>query len=245
MKRLSMLVMVVLLVSGVALAQWPEENHYKVYNLMPPQPYARVVQLADQFGGYTVDMLSLEKFANPVHKNGEPIIFPETHHTWWAVDLAGSGWIIEADNQFGPQVLHVGDPRYLVLPARKYEDGPPLQNNHYLAYEATGEPIMRTVNLADQFGVVDVVVLEPVLFLNPVEKMVDGVVHPIVDPEAHLTCYRIDPPMPYQIMVLAFDQFGVWEFEVVGHELLCVPSWKFDVVSTEQRSWSDIKELYR
>ena len=246
MKHLILFLLTLTLACAIcAQAQpWPEENHYKVYNIDPPYTFTGDIQLSDQFGGYNVNLLVLEKFANPVQKNGEPIIFFETHHTWWHVDLVGSGWSILVENQFGEQAWQVEDPQYLVLPARKYEPGPPLQNNHYLAYEASGAPVNLPVNLADQFGVVDVIAMEPVYFLNPVEKVVDGVLYPILDPEAHLACYRIEPPMAYDIQVLAFDQFGIWDFLVLDHDCLCVPSWKRQVVTTEARTWSDVKGLY-
>lgn len=248
MKRVMLPLLVLTLVCFLfahAQAQWPNENHYKVYNLDPPQTFTGDIHLFDQFGGYDVNQLVLEKFANPVEKNGEPIIFHETHQTWWGVDLIGTGWIVEVDNQFGNQIWRVGDPRYLVLPARKYEPGPLLQNNHYLAYEAFGDPVNLPVHLVDQFSSIDVIAMEPVYFLNPVEKVTpDGEVYPILDPEAHLACYRIEPPMPYDILVMAFDQFGDWEFIVVDHDCLCVPSWKREVVQSEQRTWSDVKGLY-
>lgn len=228
-----------------AHAQWPEENHYKVYNVGPPMEHFGAVQLADQFGGYFVDRLMLEKFANPVSKNGEPILFPELHHSWWAVDLVGEGWQIDLLNQFGPQSWQVGDPRFLVLPARKLESGPPLPFNHYLAYDAFGPPLQLPVQLVDQFGAVDVMVLEPLYFLNPVEKVHEGMLFPIVDPQAHLACYRIDPPLPFDIPIFLEDQFGLHDVVVLDHDCLCVPSWKNIVIGTENRTWSDIKGLYR
>jgi hypothetical protein len=228
-----------------AHAQWPEENHYKVYNIDPGFDYHGNIQLLDQFGSYSVESLWLQKFANPVHKNQEPIFFPEVHHTWWMLDLMGVGWRVDLFNQFGPQVWQVENPRYLVAPARKYETGPPLPFNHYLAYEAFGVPLQMPVFLQDQFGDVEVVVMEPLYFLNPVEKTHDGLVYPIIDPMSHLACYRIDPPLPYDIQVVAEDQFGMHDFMIMDHDCLCVPSWKENVVKTENKTWSDIKELYR
>jgi hypothetical protein len=246
MKRVVMALLALTLGCVVcAHAQWPEENHYKVYNVAPPVEYFGNIQLVDQFGDYFVDRLVLEKFANPVSKNDEPILFPELHHTWWALDLVGEGWQIDLLNQFGLQSWQVGNPRFLVLPARKFEMGPPLPFNHYLAYEAFGEPIMLPVNLLDQFDVVDVVVLEPLYFLNPVDKVHEGATFPIVDPQAHLACYRIDPPLPYDIPIVAEDQFGQHDVVVLDHDCLCVPSWKNIVIRTESRTWSDIKNLYR
>lgn len=227
-----------------ALAQWPLENHYKVYNVSPPYTFTTNVLLVDQFGTYAPPAMILTDFANPVMKNDEPIVFPENHHTWWQVDLVGTGWIVEVENQFGDQVWQLTNPRYLVLPALKNQSGPPPLHNHYLAYEAVGQPVNLPVTLADQFGVVQVVAAEPVFFLNPVEKIVEGEVYPILDPQAHLACYRIIPPLAYDIQLLAFDQFGEWELLALDHDCLCVPSWKRTVVRTEQRTWSEIKGLF-
>ncbi|HOX27177.1 MAG TPA: hypothetical protein PLL30_15880 [Candidatus Krumholzibacteria bacterium] len=227
-----------------ALAQWPLENHYKVYNVSPPFTFAGNLVLVDQFGTYEPTALILTKFANPVAKNNEPIVFPENHHTWWSVDLVGSGWIVEVENQFGDQVWQVMNPRYLVLPALKNQPGTLPQHNHYLAYEAVGQPVNLPVHLADQFGIADLVAAEPVYFLNPVEKIAEGQVYPILDPQAHLACYRIIPPMIYDISLVAFDQFGEWGVVALDHDCLCVPSWKREVVRTEQRTWSELKSLF-
>ncbi len=233
------------LIATTAGAQWPAENHYKVYTLQPPATFAGSLVLADQFGIYQISAITLDRFATPVEKNGEPIIEPLLHQTWWRLDIPTVGWFVELGNQFGEQGWQIGDLRYLVAPARKYEPGPPLPYNHYLAYDATGPDVAVPVHLVDQFGAVDVVALRPLYFLNPAEKQVDGVVYPIIDPEAHLACYELDPIMTYGILVTAFDQFGTWEFTIQNHECLCVPSVKHGVVATEDRTWGEIKSLYR
>jgi hypothetical protein len=256
MKRLTGILLVlalgVVLCTGVS-AQPLLENHYKVYNVSPPITYAGGLLLQDQFGSYNVGPLVLRKLANPVAKihNGVlfPILFPEVHQTWWGLDLTGQGWVVEVENQFGVSVWHVGNPRFLVLPARKNQPGPPLIHNHYLAYEATGPGIFVPVQLDDQFGPSEQVVAEPVLFLNPVQKTTpNGVVYPIEDPEAHLACYRLQPVMPYNIQVLAWDQFGNWQqpWQIVVNDdcYLCVPSHKRTVVETEKTTWGDVKALY-
>ena len=98
MKR-AMLALVALALCCALAAQaqpWPEENHYKVYLVDPPHTFVGPVQLHDQFGGYFTDMFVLEKFANPVQKNDEPILFPEAHQTWWRVDLVTERGLREA-----------------------------------------------------------------------------------------------------------------------------------------------------
>lgn len=246
MRRMVCIVCLSVLLIASASAQFPLENHYKVYNIMPPFTYTANILLMDQFGDYQVSFLTLEKFATPVEKNGEPILYPELHHTWWRIDVPQApGWNITIDNQFGEQVWHVDNPQYLVLPARKFEPGPPLPFNHYLAYNAIGPDVAVPVHLVDQFGIFDGVAMTPEFFLNPVQKTADGVVYPIIDQEAHLACYRLDPPWTYLIPVVAFDQFGEWQFDLIDHDCLCVPSFKQVVVQTESSTWGEIKSLYR
>ena len=246
MKRLTILLALVFVVASwaVASAQWPLENHYKVYQVAPPYTYSASIVLNDQFGTYSAQTLVLDKFATPVMKNEEPILYPEAHQTWWRLDIPTEGWDVGVDNQFGFHSWHIGDVRFLVLPARKFEPGPPLLRNHYLAYAASGPPAGIPVHLTDQFGTVDVIAAEPELFLNPVEKMVNGVIYPIIDPTAHLACYRLDPPMLYTLPVVAFDQFGAWQFQLEDHRWLCVPSFKRQVVATEATTWGRVKALY-
>jgi hypothetical protein len=241
-------ILLVLALVGVlgssASGQWPLENHYKVYTLTPPYTFAAPMVLHDQFGTYTAQQVLLDKFATPVEKNGEPMVDPVAHQTWWRLDIPAPGWNIGVENQFGFQSWHVGDVRFLVLPARKFEPGPPLLRNHYLAYTASGPAVSVPVHLTDQFGSIDAIAAEPALFLNPVEKIVNGAIYPIEDPEAHLACYRLNPIRTYNIPVVAYDQFGIWQFTLGEDRWLCVPSYKRQVVETETTTWGTIKSLY-
>ncbi len=236
------------IVYGDALAQWPEENHYKVYTLFEEHLFTGGIGLTDQFGSYTVDVLVHDKFANPTEKNGEPILFPEVHQTWWRVDppIPTAGYDVEIENQFGTQRWRLAEVEYLVLPARKNEPGPLLEHNHYLGYRAVGDTLGIPVLLIDQWGGVSAVVTYPELLLTPVEKSVPGGVFPIIDPEAHLAVYRIEPPQSYQTTFVAFDQFGEWPNVANEHIWLCVPSWKEEITTpTEESSWGSIKSLFR
>ena len=82
------------------------------------------------------------------------------------------------------------------------------------------------VGLEDQFGVhPQVLVDEPELFCNPVDKNNEGILHP----EAHLTCYDIDRDEEERD-VTVLNQFGPQTLEVEDPKLLCVPSEKLSVV---------------
>jgi hypothetical protein len=225
----------------------PLENHYKVYDTQP-LTYVVPLQLRDQFGLYAVDDLILEKFANPVDKNGEGMVDPLIHQTWWKVALEAPVRTVTATDQFGTNDWIVFNPSYLVLPAIKNgtpSDLPPPWN-HYLCYDAVGPSPDVEVTLADQFGTLITIVLNGKYFCNPVEKThPTGDFYPIIDPEAHLTCYQIDDPNPYGLDVTATDQFGFWNLNIGSSRCLCTPAFKEGVVGTEESTWGRIKGLYR
>jgi hypothetical protein len=246
----AMLIAVALIVTTTPVqAQFlPQENHYKVYETTGPS-IVEPVQLTDQFGGYAVDQLILEKFANPVEKNGEPMVDPMMHQTWWRLFLSDPIPIrgVKATDQFGTNVWTVYNPAYLVNPALKNTgpDDPIPMWNHYLCYDAALEPIGIQVTLVDQFGTQTTLVLEGRYFCNPVEKVIaSGEVYPIVDPSAHLTCYTIEPFFPPEV-ITALDQFGYWTVDIGESTCLCAPANKEDVVGTEEGTWGRIKALYR
>ena len=97
--------------------------------------------------------------------------------------------------------------------------------DHFKCYDADGDPVDATVDLADQFGVEPgVLVGKPQVFCNPVDKNGEG----ILDPEAHLTCYEIEDLGERQAVLIS-NQFGEQTLTVNEPQLLCVPSEKLDV----------------
>ena len=98
--------------------------------------------------------------------------------------------------------------------------------DHFLCYEAEGASVDVPVDLEDQFGFrPGVLVDEPVLFCNPVDKNGER----ILNSEAHLTCYEIDVESDdddEEREVLVDNQFGTQTLEVEEPKLLCVPSGK-------------------
>jgi hypothetical protein len=156
--------------------------------------------------------------------------------------------IVTATDQFGENDWNVFAAVYLLVPAWKNESAPgtePPTWNHYLCYEANGPLVNVPVTLVDQFGSITTTVMEGKYFCNPVEKTVEGQVYPMIDPQAHLTCYMIDDDNVYDIDVTATDQFGWWQLNVNDSYCLCTPAWKGDVVRAEASTWGKIKALYQ
>jgi hypothetical protein len=225
----------------------PGIDHYKLYETIGPS-YTGPLRLRDQFWDINVITLQLTKFATPVSKNDEGICDEFAHQSWWEFFVPGPIRMIEAQDQFGTNDWMLGEARYLVLPALKNEGvGQPLPEfNHYLCYEAQGPTLGLEVLLVDQFDQTVVIVLEGKYFCNPCEKETpDGIVYPIVDPEAHMTVYFVENPVPYDIPVLVQDQF--MEGNLILHEnfYLAVPALKNHVFEPGSSEWNRIKALYK
>jgi hypothetical protein len=233
-----------------AQAQPPFIDHYHVYNVEPNYSVGLPVILRDQFGEENTVVQFLERFSNPVDKNGEGIIDSLLHYSWWRIDNPEPIRSVLITNQFGPdQPWQVGDAMYLLNPAYKnYQQpgGQPPVANHYKCYRALGPPIQKDVVLIDQFGIRSGFVTAPELLCNPVEKQIPGKPpDPIIDPVAHLACYRLEPPQFYGIPATMLDQFGPRDIRFRDDCLLCVPSLKDHIVPTEPGTWSRVKGLYR
>lgn len=98
--------------------------------------------------------------------------------------------------------------------------------DHFKCYKAKGASPNVAVDLEDQFGVEPGVLVEqPKLFCNPVDKNGEG----IHNPAAHLTCYKIEGDGEKRDVVVG-NQFGGQSLEVKKPELLCVPSDKIDAI---------------
>lgn len=248
MKRVGILLTAVLLVCGLVWvdtsAQNLPENHYLVRNTDGNYTFQGQIELRDQFKNFTATYVDFEKFACPVDKNGEMMYDPAIHQTWWVIDDPQSIWWTLIENQFGDQTLRVKDGRYLVLPANKGNPTSFEGFNHYKCYDAIGPSLDLNVELTDQFGSYTMVVREPVLFCNPVEKIVNGVTYEIFSPDVHLACYRVEPFIGADYSVWAFDQFGDWYITAHDPCWLCVPSLKLETVPNQNRTWGAIKSLY-
>lgn len=222
------------------------ENHFLVYDVPENNTFTASIALADQFGLSCVYSAELDLFATPVDKNGEGIYDDVVHHTWWKIDDPQSAWQTSIENQFGVQNWMVKNGRYLLLPALKNTPGTPPIANHYKCYEAEGDPVNIPVTLVDQFGTYSMVATDVIWFCNPTSKCVEGGdTYEIVENQAHLACYLLEPVISTSITAMAYDQFGDWQLTLEQPCWLCLPTKKTGTVPTEPTSWGRIKALYK
>lgn len=227
------------------------EDHFQTYRLEFPWDVFELLTLRDQFSSYDIAGEHLEKLANPAQKNEEPIIDPNRHQTWWRINAdQGFTRTVFVSHQFGSFKLTVREPRYLVLPANKFLTEPanggelPVAN-HYLCYEADGDTLNIPAVIQDQFGTATIFIKQPRYFCNPVEKTHGGQFFPIIDFDAHLTCYDIETGLP----PIGADVWLQDQLHFTGNQALepcwfCIPSSKDGVVGTEESTWGRIKSLY-
>jgi len=223
----------------------PGVDHYKVYRTYGP-PMPGPIFLEDQFGFIDVPDMMLSRFATPASKNGQMVYDPVAHQSWWELQVPQPMRMVIARDQFGEHEWMLLDARYLINPALKNDITPELpMANHYLCYDAQGPDAGVEVVLADQFGEETVLVLHGIYFCNPVQKTApDGMVYPIVDPYAHLTCYLVDNPFINQISVLMRDQFVEMPIDLFENDCLCLPALKRQVIEPNTSEWDRIRSLF-
>ena len=189
------------------------------------------VDLEDQFGVEPQVLVGEpELFCNPVDKNGEGIGDPTAHLTGYEIEDENEEVqrTVTVLNQLSDeeQILTVGEPKFLFVPSEKNGVESALNLDHFKCYEAEGNDVDVTVDLEDQFGVEpQVLVGEPELFCNPVDKNGEG----IGDPTAHLTCYEIEDEEFEELSVRIKNQLDEQTLEIDEPGLLCVQSEKIAV----------------
>ena len=229
-------------------------DHYKVYNVADDDPIGvSNVNVSDQFGSSLLALQGVNFLANPVAKQIAPgipnfpgqLFYPDEHLNWYFISPQEPQppRSIRVDNQFGEQSVDLGDAIFVLLPAIKdneISNGGIILNQHFKCYQAAGAPPGVTVNLQDQFGVMNgVEVGPPSIFCNPAEKTPSGdpgtPSGPPIYPGEHLTCY--DTPMPVAPTAHTFvDQFAPHSGQVFDVQWLCVPSYKIIGAPTLDRS---------
>jgi hypothetical protein len=232
-------------------------DHFKIWEVeRRPSNWTTFLPLQDQFT--KGERLKLEGcpavfewIANPVEKNGKPILHREPHLTGWRMKFkpekppAPKGRV-EIHNQFTSKEgvsWHLGPPQYLLVPAGKGYDPkePPkdpgeakVKFDHYLCYEILKPPpvaLPHPVSLLDQFDrkldkAERITKIVPKFLGVPVAKGSDG---KIFQPDAHLAIYEIDPPTKIagKIKITTNDQFGPnRDVPVIQSLYLAVPSRK-------------------
>jgi hypothetical protein len=198
----------------------------------------------DQFGAINATVGQAVSFGNPVEKTHGSVVSPiediNRHYTVYLLEeeFQYQSWKVMINNQFQDDVeLTVWGPIALAVPTEKIEAdlGAPECLNHYLLYQVVETSFPEVgVHLKDQFIEEDVLVVEPVLFGNPVKKTVDGVVTEIEQDDEHLVFYGINLPegnMPIEKTIQIDNQFGPQTLDLTYRDLLAVPSQK---ISWEQ-----------
>jgi hypothetical protein len=247
-----------LLVCGVgpagAQSAPPSIDHYLLYELVPSLelPSPRQVYLSDQFfTNKPTNPAYAAWLGVPVSKDGGEIFDQNLHLTGYNVqppDFSFPSIHVGVTNQFGDSELDLLHSAYMINPAVKYPQ--PGQTipvaNHYRVYGCQGPPVNRSVTLVDQFRTTTAQVTDPLLFLVPAAKTVDGVTYPIVRPDAHFVCYGllIGSFDPY-IAVTFLDQFMTGSAFIPGQCFLCVPTIKHVPTPTETSTWGSVKALFR
>jgi len=243
----------------------PDLDHFRCYS-NTGHPAGLTAFLEDQFDQRLEKVEEVVVvwpigFCNPVAKTipspgGGPgqttdILDPKAHLTMYEIRETTRQrhptWKVTVDNQFGRQTIFATKPVLLGVPTQKVSvEGvdtglaAPVGLNHFKCYQAKGAPLNAAVILEDQFETTDLLVVEPVIFCNPVTKTVTRttgvpIVTPIVDPEAHLTCYNLKLATQIgfstNINIQTNNQFNHISpttpepFTVVTDErVLCVPS---------------------
>ncbi len=231
----------------------PGVDHYLVYPVLNPPSFTIPVVLSDQFSSQVPHQTyTMDYFMIPVDKNGEGILDPITHYTWWRINPVSFQATAVISNQFGAaQPFDIREATYLLNPALKNMPGVTIPlKNHFQVYVASSPLIpIPPVSLVDQFYPYQAQVRDARWLALPAEKRLPtrGEVFPMLDPVGHLAIYRIilvNPP-PTIPSPLVQDEFGTWQLLLDRPTMLCVPSYKTGVTDIPARSWGELRRLYR
>ena len=211
-------------------------DYFQLYDIENPQLVQESVTLKGQFDKEPERgrLRRLNRFANPVSKNGEPILDKYAHLTSYFLHDPTSEpkRVVIFSNQFGrEQKIVTYSTIALLAPARKIERGSkfPEKLDHYKVYRVIdGDPVGKEVKLEDQFASREAKVTYPIAFAVPVKKEHEGKTFPIHNEKAHLVFYRITPSENIPKSIKAYDQFGRYYLKIGVSYLLGVPSMKVD-----------------
>ena len=195
--------------------------------------------LQDQFDPQPENRTVLDpvRFANPADKTylGYTTVRtnPNSHLKLYKLSpKLGHIRKVDVTNQLSPrpQPLHVRDSTLLAVPTQKNGIGVVHDLDHFKCYECDGNPVNVFVDLTDQFHVeMGVAVLRPRYLCNPVVKVHNNIITPILYPLAHLVFYEI-VGQPFVGNVTTHNQFGDEALPINPADLLGVPSVKSNIV---------------
>ncbi len=246
--------MLLVAVSALAQANPPQVDptHYWTYRLLDPILKPSPVFVQDQFfrAGVPLQVDSLDRLVNWVHKNNSAVRDTFLHYTWWNVQpkLPVNRRAI-VTNQFGTATIQVTNVEFMLVPAWKNQPQPVFPfANHYLCYRAQGFPAPPLSYLLQDEWRQDVQHPDPMEYLCvPCLKEHQGQVFPPPDTLTHLALYPIHPQSDRFFPFIA-DQFALGQHLVEQQpvEYLLVPSLKVEIpTETKKTTWGRLKTLYR
>ena len=231
------------LTASPTFAQAPPLEHFQCYVVLRAEPpFVVKVGLKDQFTTEDVEVARARRFCNPTFKFHRNQLFRiedvRQHLTFYATfPQDGPLRFVALSNQFNPpgaaqQVWRVREAVSLAVPTHNPPHDRPVGLDHYRCYAANGNQTFEQVGLLDQFlPFGGRVVLDPVLFCNPVEKTDPaGVVTPILQPDVHMACYSMTR-VPFQTSRDIINQFGPQVVALGPPDTLCVPTRKIGFVT--------------
>lgn len=139
-------------------------------------------------------------------------------------------------DQFGSMSATVEDPQRICNPANKNGEDPtaPMNPNHLTAYRLSPNgaqfPMVRNVEVVNQFGSTFVDVIRPARLLVPAAKSLTGPPAKLPNPGVdHFTCYYTrhtsgTPALPKLRGITVQDEFGTKTIELTAPLTLCAPT---------------------
>jgi hypothetical protein len=203
-------------------------DHFLLYKVADGQDLQLTVDLEDQWHKESdVEVYRPVYFANPAGKispyvdwnPSDPLVIqnPDEHLVFYQIAGEPYQGNVVIQNQFHEQeTLSLSNAELLAVPSEKisFESLEPLALDHFTCYWIyEGSTLVPGVilSLKDQFVDIEAELGWPLYFCNPVEKVHEGLVTPILDPDHHLTIYEIyyqQEPQYWQVEVN--NQFGTW-----------------------------------
>jgi hypothetical protein len=213
-------------------------HHYQCYETRRQSIVASGLEVVDQFGPSTVDVLRPRNLCLPADKNGEDPSAPADpdHLAEYDIDQDTPFtrvFNVAVTNQFGTVVVDVVAPDTLQVPTTKGLSVPPPPPvspdvDHFKCYrirrssgEAAFVPV-GGVQVVDQLGSATITVESPTRLCAPADKNDEtpgAETHPV-----HLLCYDIARSPFGDLVVLVNNQFGRQTFELIRRTQFCVPS---------------------
>jgi len=221
--------------------QPPGLSHFTCYPVRPApgnKGYPNVpafVQLKDEFVKQPVNAKVSDvpsELCLPtikvIGKHVTPMVNPRLHLLCFPVSQTPHPDKVWDQNQFGTQVLKIGNTTMLCLPSLKQVIVPV---DHHLCYTVTGGKykIPPNIVLKNQFSPkgFKARVGNAVIHCNPVIKTLPtGQVFGVTNPRAHLLCFKMAAAKQPTPEVVVTNQFGSATLLPGQPNLLCLPSWK-------------------